>query len=85
MEAAAHAARDCPCLVPTQGDLGDPRATNRQDSTGAAAMVRRQYRELKKNYFLAPRHDLFGPVANRRDAQTCMVEFVFASVLHTAS
>ena len=37
---------------------GDLRTTNRQDSTGAAAMVAssisRQYRELKKLIFLAP-------------------------------
>ena len=48
---------------------GDLRATNRQDSTDAPAMVASSISRIKKLIFPAPRKcpiDLFGPVANGR-------------------
>ena len=67
--ARACAVGDCTCIVPT---LGDPRETSgpridRIPSTRPPWWLR-QYRELKKLFFLAPSKcpiDLFGPVATR--------------------
>ena len=61
---------DYPCLVPTLGDPGEtsgPRIDRIPPTR--PPWRRRQYRELKKLIFLAPRKcpiDLFRPVANRR-------------------
>jgi len=70
-DGSAHACAvgDCTCIVPT---LGDPRKTcgpriDRFPST-RPPWQRRQFRELKKLIFSAPRKcpiDLFGPLANR--------------------
>jgi hypothetical protein len=67
--ARACAVGDCTCIVPT---LGDPRETSgpridRIPSTRPPWWLR-QYRELKKLFFLPPSKrpiDLFGPLANR--------------------
>ena len=65
----ACAVGDCPRLLPTKSD---PRETSgpRIDRIPPTrpSWRRRQFRELKKLFFLAPRKcriDLFGPVANR--------------------
>ena len=47
---------------------GDPRTTNRQDSTGAAVMAASSISRIKKIFFWLPRKCpicLFGPLANR--------------------
>ena len=70
-DGSAHACGvgDCPCLVPTLGDLGEtsgPRIDRIPPTR--PPWWRRQFRELKKLIFLAPskcRIDLLGPVANR--------------------
>ena len=66
--ARACAVGDCTCIVPT---LSDPRETSgpRIDKNPPARPPwwRRQYRDIKKLIFLAPRKcpiDLFGPLAN---------------------
>ena len=77
----ACAVGDCPRLVST---LGDPRETSgpRIDrfSSTRPPWCRRQYRDIQKLIFSAPRKcpiDLFGPVANRtilerlRDVGSC--------------
>ena len=61
---------DCPCLVPTLGDLRETSGP-RIDRIPLTRRPwrRRQYRDIKKLIFLTPSKcpiDLCGPVANRR-------------------
>ena len=61
---------DCPCLVPTLGDLGEtsgPRIDRIPPTR--PPWRRRQYRDIKKLIFLARSMcpiDRFGPLANRK-------------------
>ena len=69
-DGSAHACGvgDCTCLLPTLGAFGEtsgPRIDRIPPTR--PPWWRRQYRELKKLFFSAPRKcpiDLFGPVAN---------------------
>ena len=69
-EAPACGVGACTCIVPTLGDPGEtsgPRIDRIPPTR--SPWRRRQYRELKKLFFLAPDKcpiDLFGPVANGR-------------------
>ena len=62
---------------------GDLWTLDWQDSTGAAVMGDRQYRELKKYFFSPPSKcpiDLFGPLANGTELKRLHV-VLLASVL----
>ena len=76
---------DCACLVPILGDLGETSGPRIDRFPPTRPSWRdRQYRELKKVFFSAPRKcpiGLFGPVANRNDTRrtACRISCLLVS------